>query len=123
MEAFIISVATTAGGGLILMLLGRGSGREILRKEAIAIVGLGWLVCAAFGALPYTLCEPSLGPLQAFFESMSGFTTTGSTVIQDLKLFPQSLLLWRSLTQWLGGDCVSGLPVKGYRKGRDRSSR
>ena len=72
---------------MLLRLLGRGSGREILRKEAIAIVGLGWLVCAGFGALPYMFCEPSLGPIPAFFESMSGFTTTGATVIADLDAF------------------------------------
>ena len=102
-ESFALSVAITAGAGGLLYLLGRGSGKEILRKEAIAIVGLGWLVCAAFGALPYLCCEPSLGPVEALFESMSGFTTTGATVIVDLDEFPRSILLWRSLTQWLGG--------------------
>ncbi len=102
-ESLIISVAATATAGLILVILGRKSGREILRKEAIAVVGLGWLICAAFGALPYMLSDPRLSPMPAFFESMSGFTTTGSTVIQDLTLFPKGILLWRSLTQWLGG--------------------
>jgi len=102
-ESLLLSVALTAGAGLLLRLLGRGSGQEILRKEAIAVVGLGWLVCAAFGALPYVLCEPNLSPVQAFFESMSGFTTTGATVIADLDRFPRAILLWRSLTQWLGG--------------------
>lgn len=102
-ESFSLSVILTAGSGLVLRWLGRDSGREMLRKEAIALVGLGWVVCAAFGALPYVLCEPNLNPVQAFFESMSGFTTTGSTVIADLNLFPKSILLWRSLTQWLGG--------------------
>lgn len=102
-ESFLLSIAITAGAGITLRLLGRNSGKEILRKEAIAIVGLGWLVCAAFGALPYMFAEPSLGPIEAFFESMSGFTTTGATVIADLDQFPRSILLWRSLTQWLGG--------------------
>jgi trk system potassium uptake protein TrkH len=102
-ESFLLSIAVTAGAGIALRLLGRGSGKEILRKEAISIVGLGWLVCAAFGALPYVFAQPSLGPVEAFFESMSGFTTTGATVIADLDEFPRSILLWRSLTQWLGG--------------------
>jgi trk system potassium uptake protein TrkH len=102
-EALAVSVFLTAGVGAGLRVLGRGSGREILRKEAIAVVGLGWLVCAAFGALPYLFYQPKLGPIEAFFESMSGFTTTGATVIADLDVFPRSLLLWRSLTQWLGG--------------------
>ena len=65
----------------------------------MVVVGLGWFVCAAFGALPYILCEPSLGPAAAFFESVSGFTTTGSSVIRDLDALPRSILLWRSLTQ------------------------
>jgi len=60
-ESFLLSIAITTIAGLVLRLLGRNSGREILRKEAIAIVGLGWLVCAAFGALPYMFAKPSLG--------------------------------------------------------------
>ncbi|MBN2508154.1 MAG: TrkH family potassium uptake protein [Verrucomicrobia bacterium] len=102
-EGFIASVAAVTVAGAILLRLGRGSGREILRKEGIAVVGVGWLMCATFGALPYLLCPPGLNPVEAFFESMSGFTTTGSTVIVDLRQCPPSLLLWRALTQWLGG--------------------
>jgi trk system potassium uptake protein TrkH len=102
-EALAISVAVAMGVGTVLILLGRGSGQEILRKEAIAMVGLSWLVCAGFGALPYLLSEPHLGPMEAWFESMSGFTTTGATVIVDLKAFPRAILLWRAVTQWLGG--------------------
>ncbi|MCF7764473.1 MAG: TrkH family potassium uptake protein [Verrucomicrobia bacterium] len=102
-EAFAASNVASTLVGLILITFGKGSGREMLRKEAVAVVGLGWFVCAAFGALPYILCEPSLGPAAAFFESVSGFTTTGSSVIRDLDALPRSILLWRSLTQWLGG--------------------
>jgi trk system potassium uptake protein len=102
-EALAISVGVAAGMGTVLLVLGRGSGKEILRKEAIAMVGLSWLVCAGFGALPYMLCEPRLGPVEAWFESMSGFTTTGATVIADLGEYPRAILLWRALTQWLGG--------------------
>lgn len=102
-DALSWSVGISAGVGILLLLLGRKSGREILRKEAVAIVGLGWLLCAALGALPYLLCEPGLAPIPAFFESMSGFTTTGSTVITDLTEYPEPILLWRALTQWLGG--------------------
>jgi trk system potassium uptake protein TrkH len=83
--------------------VGRGSGREILRKEAIAVVGSGWVICGLFGALPYLFCTPRLELVPALFESMSGFTTTGATVMADITLFPKAILLWRSLTQWLGG--------------------
>ncbi len=102
-EAFWLSIGLTAGVGGWLAFTGRGSGREVLRKEGIAIVGLGWLICSAFGALPYIFCEPSLSLMGAFFEACSGFTTTGASVISDLDLFPRSILLWRALTQWLGG--------------------
>jgi trk system potassium uptake protein len=98
-----ISALITGGTAAILMLLGRHSGAVILRKEAIVIVGLGWIICTLFGTLPYLLSSPALPPAAALFESASGFTTTGATVIADLDHYPRSLLLWRSLTQWLGG--------------------
>lgn len=102
-EALAISVGTAAAVGTVLLLLGRGAGKEVLRKEAIAMVGLSWLVCAGFGALPFMLCEPRLGPMEAWFESMSGFTTTGASVIVDVTVYPRAILLWRAMTQWLGG--------------------
>lgn len=102
-EALAISVGVTVGAGSLLLWFGRGSGKEILRKEAIAIVGLGWLVCSGFGALPYLFTEPRLGPMAAWFESVSGFTTTGATVMVDVEVYPRPILLWRALTQWLGG--------------------
>lgn len=102
-QPFGISTAITLIGGVILLLLGRKSGLVVLRKEGIAIVGLGWMMCGVFGALPYLFGQPRLGIAEAFFESISGFTTTGATVIVDLDQYPRSILLWRSLTQWLGG--------------------
>lgn len=94
-------VAAVLGGWLRWM--GRKSGREVLRKEGIAIVGLGWILSTLIGAIPFMLCQPTLSPTAAIFESASGFTTTGSTVIVDLTAYPKSILLWRSTTQWLGG--------------------
>jgi len=101
--ALTISTSITFATGYLLYWIGRKEGHEILRKEAIAIVGLGWILCAIFGALPYTFAETRLNWAGAFFESMSGFTTTGSTVIRNLDIFPQSIKLWRATTQWLGG--------------------
>jgi len=109
--AFLGSGALTAAVGAILFRMGRGGGSEVLRREGIVAVGGGWLLCAVFGAVPYVLAEPGLGPAQAFFESASGFTTTGSTVYADLDLLPQSLLGYRSLTQWLGGLGILALFV------------
>jgi len=66
-EGLTLSVSVNLVFGFILLLLGRGSGKEILRKEAISIVGLSWIVCAIFGALPYVFCEPRMGMADAFF--------------------------------------------------------
>ena len=75
----------------------------MLRKEAIAVVGIAWIACTTHAALPYVFCQPSLAPDKAFFESVSGLTTTGATVIADVEAMPPTVLLWRSATQWLGG--------------------
>ena len=74
-------------------------------REGFLIVSLTWLVAAAFGALPFILSgEDQIShPLDAYFEAMSGFTTTGATVLTDVEALPNSLLIWRQLTQWLGG--------------------
>lgn len=94
-------LALLLGGGLYLY--GRRETGQILRKEAIAIVGLGWIVSTVVGAIPFVLCTPALSWAGAIFEAASGYTTTGSTVIADLDQFPRSILLWRSTMQWLGG--------------------
>ena len=70
-------------------------------KESFAIVALGWFSVALFGSLPYILS--GISPLDALFESMSGFTTTGSTILPVIEDYSKSLLFWRSFTQWLGG--------------------
>ncbi|MFV1994891.1 MAG: TrkH family potassium uptake protein [Verrucomicrobiales bacterium] len=102
-EAFLISFAITFGAGLLLSLKGWNCATEMLRKEAVVVVGGGWIISALFGALPYVFSSPGLSFVHALFESMSGFTTTGSTVIAELQQIPHAILLWRSLTQWLGG--------------------
>jgi trk system potassium uptake protein len=102
-RALGLSALITAAAGGLLRWFGRGSSLEILRREAIAIVGLGWTLSTLFGALPYMLSTPSLAPAAAIFESASGFTTTGASAIADVEVWPRGLLLWRATTQWLGG--------------------
>ncbi len=102
-RALGFSTALTAGVGAALVLLGRGGGHEILRREAIAIVGLGWTLSTLFGALPYLFCTPQLSVAGAIFESASGFTTTGASVIKDVAAWPSGLLLMRATTPRLGG--------------------
>lgn len=102
-RSLAISAVITFFSGILLLLIGSKPKTDLLRKEAIALVGLVWLVAAAFGSLPYLLVDEPLTLAGAYFESMSGFSTTGSTVIEDLAIWPNSIIFYRSLTQWLGG--------------------
>ena len=95
-------IAAGVGWGLEHGLGGVGN---VGFREGYLVVSLTWVAVAAFGALPYLLSgEPQLDrPLDALFESMSGFTTTGATVLTDVESLDRSLLMWRQFTQWLGG--------------------
>ena len=103
--AFAISMAITLSSGLLLWRLTPldASGRRISRREAIAIVAGSWLAASLFGALPYSLSGVLPSFLDAFFEAMSGYTTTGATVFTSIESQYHGILLWRALTQWLGG--------------------
>lgn len=103
LRALALSTGITCGCGAILFLAGRSCPNEVLRREAMVIVGLAWIFTGLFGALPFVFCSPGLDPVGAVFESISGFTTTGSSVMTDIEAFPAPILLWRALTQWLGG--------------------
>ncbi|MCS7008674.1 MAG: TrkH family potassium uptake protein, partial [Chthoniobacterales bacterium] len=102
---YSLQISTLISGlaAAILFFVGRKESQEILRKEAIATVGLGWLLATLLGALPYCFSSPSLTFAQALFESASGFTTTGSSAMENIETFPKEVLLWRATTQWLGG--------------------
>ncbi|MCA9028415.1 MAG: TrkH family potassium uptake protein [Planctomycetaceae bacterium] len=98
------------GGGLYL--IGRKDPGTILRKEALAVVGLGWLLAGLLGALPYLFGGVErvegvpMSFIDALFESLSGFTTTGASVLtqlEDPEMVPRCVLFWRSFTHWLGG--------------------
>lgn len=97
---FLISAGITGISG-ILIGMGTHSTGEYKVRESFAIVAFGWLAVALFGALPYLF--NGVSPIDAFFESMSGFTTTGSTIFTDIEAHTKSLLFWRSFSQWLGG--------------------
>ncbi|MEM9290783.1 MAG: TrkH family potassium uptake protein [Acidobacteriota bacterium] len=100
--AFVVSAGIAALSGAVLMLIGRGA-RELYRREGILIVVGGWFLASIFGALPYLLTGALSSPVDALFESASGFTTTGATVLTDIAGQDRGLLFWRSFTQWLGG--------------------
>ncbi len=98
---FLTPMILSATAGSIVYFLVKPHSHTAKYKEGYAIVGIGWLLIAAIGSLPYIYY--SIEPVDAFFESMSGFTTTGATILDQVESFPKSLLLWRSFTQWLGG--------------------
>ena len=91
-----------AAGGVLYMCCRTRRQVTFTLCEALASVGLCWIAAGCAGALPYWFCGV-LNPVDALFESVSGFTTTGASVIADVEALPYGLLLWRSLTQWLGG--------------------
>jgi trk system potassium uptake protein TrkH len=100
--AFILAAIISAGcGGILFSQF--NSEKDLSVREGFAIVTFGWTFFALFGALPFVFSGAIPSYLNAFFETMSGFTTTGSTILTDIEAMPPSLLLWRSLTQWLGG--------------------
>ena len=105
-QAFAIAIGITVGSGLLLWRLTPGIKGMFSRREALIFVALGWVLASAFSAIPYELAGTFPSYLDAYFEAMSGFTTTGSTVLADIDALvfnQQGILLWRSLTQWLGG--------------------
>ncbi len=103
-HVFAGSAAVSLFVGVSLMLATRSSSRTNLNlRQAFLLTTLSWIAVAAVGALPFVFSELDMGISDAFFESMSGITTTGSTVIVGLDAAPPGILLWRALLQWLGG--------------------
>lgn len=100
--AFLGTMGTCALAGWGFLRYGHVRTKKLTMREGIAITGLGWLLATFLGMLPYCL-GGYLNYFDGLFESISGFTGTGATVIPDLEILPQSLLFWRSLTHWLGG--------------------
>jgi trk system potassium uptake protein len=103
--AFVASILITSGTGLVLYLAARSPAEKTLlgHREGFLIVSAGWILAAFFGGLPYMIHGALPNLADAYFETMSGFTTTGATVISKIEALPHGILLWRSLTQWLGG--------------------
>ncbi len=100
--AFFWAVLITAGIGLVMRFHGKVDGKVGIR-EGFAAVGGAWVLASLFGALPYVISGDIPSYIDAVFETTSGLTTTGASVLTDLESFPRSILLWRSLTHWLGG--------------------
>lgn len=96
-------IITLLIGSVAFLFTLKSHGDEIRHREAFIIVTMAWLLIAFFGALPYIFTEAFNNFTDAYFESMSGFTTTGASVMTDIEIMPKGLLFWRSLSQWIGG--------------------
>jgi trk system potassium uptake protein len=103
LAAFFAAMATSGALGGSLWFLGRRAEGRMYNREALAVVGLGWLLAAGIGGLPFWFGGMFSNPVDAYFESMSGFTTTGASVLVDIEAASKGLVFWRSFTHWLGG--------------------
>ncbi|MEK9660808.1 MAG: TrkH family potassium uptake protein [Alphaproteobacteria bacterium] len=102
-RVFLASAGLTLFVGVALILTNRSSDMALGIRQAFVLTTVSWLALTAFAALPFGFAELNLSPADAFFEAMSGITTTGSTVIIGLDDAPPGILIWRALLQWLGG--------------------
>ena len=106
------SMSLTLAAGLFMVFIFKPSERiSISHRDGMAVVTLAWLSAGVFGALPFLLGGVFQGFTEAVFESLSGFTTTGASVLTDVESLPRGLLFWRSLTHWLGGMGIIVLSV------------
>ena len=103
MPAFMVSIIVTTGIGFVFKHLGRNSKNKLSRRDSFLLVTLVWVVFSLFATLPFLFGGYLTTFTDAYFEAMSGFTTTGATIIDDVEALPHGILFWRSLTQWVGG--------------------
>ena len=101
--AFLMSTLLTFSAAFIFLYFGRNAENALDRRDAYVVVTLAWIVFSFFGMFPFIFHGGILSVTNAFFETMSGFTTTGVTVIDDVESLPHGILFWRSLMQWIGG--------------------
>lgn len=109
--AFVKSVGICLLFGLIFYFFSKTENKSLNKREGYLIVALGWLTMVTFGSLPYLFCGEISGVADAFFETMSGMTTTGATILTDIESMPEGILFWRSMTQWIGGMGIIVLTV------------
>lgn len=101
--SFLISSLINVGIGGTIILLTQKANKDIGKREGFIIVALVWVIFSFFGSLPFIISKSIPNFTNAFFETMSGFTTTGSSILNDIESLPYGMLFWRSIIQWLGG--------------------
>jgi len=117
--ALLLSAAISVGVGTFLWVSTKNAKKTIAKREGYIIVSLVWVIFSLFGALPFIFSGEISSYTDAFFETISGFTTTGASILNDIEALPKGLLFWRSLTQWLGGMGIivlslAILPIFGF---------
>ena len=100
---FLISIAVALVSGFALTLISRPGSKVIYAKEGFVIVSLAWIALSAIGALPFYISGEIPSYIDAFFETVSGFTTTGASIVNDVEALSKGILFWRSFTHWVGG--------------------
>lgn len=121
-RAFLLTIGIILAVAGILALLSRRASRDFFAREGMICVASGWILLSVLGCLPFVLSEAIPNYIDALFEMVSGFTTTGSSVIQDLNVIPKGIIYWRSFSHWLGGMGVlvfllAIVPVGGQNQG------
>lgn len=106
----VAGLITVSCGGL-LMFRTRDHQKQVNKREGYLVVSFGWIIMALSGTLPYILSNTLPSFTSAFFETMSGYTTTGATILNDIEVVPKGILFWRSLTHWIGGMGIIVLAV------------
>lgn len=101
--AFVLTIALMILTGSIITCIFRPKSKQLFAKDGFFIVGLTWIVVSLFGALPAYICGAIPSYIDSLFESISGFTTTGASILTDVEVLPMGILFWRSFTHWLGG--------------------
>ena len=111
LQGILLSGFITVGIGLLLRFITKDFKKQIKKREGYLVVSLGWVTMSLSGALPYMFSGAVPGFTDAFFETMSGYTTTGASVLNDIEVIPQSILFWRSTTHWIGGMGIIVLAI------------
>ena len=97
--------------GSLIMTFSKNSSRQINKRDGYLIVTIGWMTMVFSGMLPYYLTDSITDFPNLLFETMSGYTTTGSTILNDIEALPKSIIFWRSMTHWLGGMGIIVLAI------------
>jgi len=105
------SFVTIAFGAFLKFTTKSSKNAEIKKRDGYLIVTMGWLSMAIFGTLPYLMTGAIPSVTNAFFETMSGLSTTGASILNDIEEMPKAILFWRSLTQWIGGMGIIVLTI------------